>query len=100
MGKLIDSEKASKTPCICYQFGPTKEPKDLLCWSSGIVGCLTDKQEAKYCTVKEIKPATEGLKNRIETFTEGVQEASKRYKGEGIQKWLDLVSEELSKREI
>ena len=98
MGVVIDEELAKKTGCLCYQIGPTKEPWDLLCWSKGVIGTLTDRQEAKYCPTKEIKPATEGLKDRLEKFIESIHAAQKRYKGEGIQKWLDLVSEEMGKR--
>lgn len=97
MGIVINEELARKTPCTCYQIGKTKEPRDLLCWSSGIIGSLSDADEVLFCPTKVIKPATRELKDRLDRFTSAVRKASERYKGEGITRWLQLVSEEMRK---
>ena len=100
MGIVVDEKRAKETPCKCYQIGPTKEAHDLLCFSKGIIGTLTNAQEAIYCTKKDISSPTPRLKERINKFIEGIHAAQKRYKGEGIERWLELTGEELRKRGI
>lgn len=100
MGIIVNETAARETPCKCYQLGKTTEAHDLLCFSKGIVGGLTDEQESKYCTSKDILPPTPELKKRISDFTEAVQAASRRYKGQGILTWNRFVSEEARKRGV
>ncbi len=98
MGLIVDEEKARKTPCKCFQIGPTKEAHDLLCFSPGIIGTLTNAQDTAYCTKRNIEPPSPALKKRIAEFTEAVHAAARRYKGQGIQTWLRFVGEEMDKR--
>jgi len=100
MGIVVDEAKARETPCRCFQIGPTKEAHDLLCFSKGVIGTLTNAQDTAYCTKRNIEPPSPALKRRITEFTEAAQAASARYKGEGITRWLELVGEELDKRGI
>lgn len=100
MGIVVDKAKAKAARCKCYQLGATKKPEDILCFSEGIIGTLTNKQDVKYCAEKAVLPPTEGLKERIGNFAEAIHEAQKRYKGEGIEHWLELTGEELRRRGI
>lgn len=36
-----------------------------MCWSPGIVGTLTNRQDEEYCPVKTIEPATAKVGKRI-----------------------------------
>ena len=65
MGIVVDEARAETTPCYCYRIGPTDEPRDLLCWSPGIIGALTDEQEMLYCPEKTIVPPTERMSERL-----------------------------------
>lgn len=96
MGIVIQEEVAKTTPCKCFQL----KGDELLCFSQGVVGGLTDEQENTLCTKKQVNPPTKGQKERIAKFTEAVHAAKERYKGEGIQQWLGLVGEETKKRGI
>ena len=93
MGIEIGELKPEK--CKCY-----KLDDGLVCWRKGVIGTLSDSQEKRLCSSKEIKPATKELKERINKFTEAIHSAQERYHKEGITKWLVLVSEELKKRGI
>jgi hypothetical protein len=97
MGIVVDEIKAKSTSCECY-----KLDGELLCWSEGIIGALSDKQEEQFCTTKNIKPAPKELKRRINDFTEAIHNAQKRYAKEDkdIKKWLQIVSEEMKKKGI
>lgn len=68
MGIVIDREKALASPCLCYQIGPTTEPEDLMCFSSGIIGTLSDPQDRIYCEAKEIRPTTLEFSKHIQKF--------------------------------
>lgn len=97
----IELEKdLQPSECLCYQIGETKEAHDLMCFRKGIIGTLTDNQESKLCSTKDIRPPTKELKERIAKFTEAIHSAQERYHKEGIDKWLELVSEETKKRGI
>lgn len=99
MGHVINRSKALNTPCTCY-----KLDGELLCWSPGIIGTLTDKQEAIFCTSKDVTPATKELKNRIISWQEALDEAQERYWKEPYPhragRWQEIVSEELAERGI
>ena len=98
MGVVINEEVAKKTPCTCY-----KLDGELICWSKGIIGTMTDEQESTYCTSKDIKPATGELKDRINKFTEAIHSAQERYETEirpPAGRWQEIVGEELAERGI
>lgn len=98
MGILVDERRAEETPCKCFQIGPTKEAHDIICFSPGIIGTLTNAQDNLYCTKKDIGPPSPKLKERINKFVQAIHAAQTRYKGEGIETWLTLTGEELRKR--
>lgn len=65
MGVVIDEEVARKSPCLCYRIGETDKPEDLMCFSRGIIGTLSNAQDIKFCPEKEIKPATAKVMERL-----------------------------------
>ena len=98
MGIIVNEEVAKTTPCKCFKLN-----EELMCFSKGIIGTLSNEQEEIYCTSKEIEPATPGQKQRIAKFTEAVHAAKERYDiagKPGITDWLRLVGEETEKRGI
>lgn len=102
MGIVVDEELAKKTPCTCFKIGSTNEPKDLLCFSGGVIGTMTDAQDVKFCTERIIKPAEDGIRARVEKFREAseicVKEAEKYPKGERLLPRLACMGRELRKR--
>lgn len=99
MGIVINEEVAKTTPCKCFQL----KADELLCFSKGILGAMSDPQEEIYCTEKHIEPATHGQKKRIAAFTEAVQQAKERYEAEGKPgkgRWQELVGEEAEKKGV
>lgn len=100
MGIVVDDKLAKETPCKCFKIGPTKEAHDLICFSKGIIGTLTNAQDNIYCTKKDISPPSPELKQRFNRFVQAIHAAQSRYKGEGIETWLTLTGEELRKRGI
>jgi len=106
MGIVVDEEVAKRTPCTCYKIGPTNEPKDLLCFSPGVIGTLTDAQDVAYCTERHIKPAKDGIPTRVEKFREASDvcvrevEALGLPKGERLKARLECMGRELKKRGI
>jgi len=94
MGRITNEAKASEGKCNCQRIGRTDSAKDILCWSKGVIGTMTNEQEEKYCKEKNIKPATEGMRKRL-ILTTAMHQAKQRYKGEGMDRWIELVSEEL-----
>jgi len=99
MAYVVNKEVARTTPCKCFQL----KTDELLCFSKGCIGALTDAQEKTLCTEKHIEPPTPGQKERIAKFTEAVHAAKERYDREGkpgITTWLRYVGEEAEKRGI
>jgi len=98
MGFVTNEKTALATPCTCY-----KLDGELICWSKGIIGTMTDEQESTYCTSKDIKPATGELKDRINKFTEAIHSAQEKYETEITPppgEWQRLVGIELRERGI
>jgi len=103
MGIVIHKKVAEQTPCMCFKLGMSEEPEDLLCFSKGVIGALTDTQDIELCTRRDIREPTKGQKERLRRFKEAIAEAHRRYNEEGrlgIARWLQLVSEETRKRGI
>jgi len=102
MGIVIDEELARRTPCTCFKIGETEEPKDVLCFSHGIIGTLTNEQDVKFCTQRIIKPSEDGIRKRVELFREAsdicVLEAMGLPKGERLEPRLECMGRELRKR--
>lgn len=71
MGILIDEGKAATSPCTCFRIEPRGPdvPNNLLCFSPGIVGALSDKQDKQFCAILNIKESR-GLQERFKRFKE------------------------------
>ena len=90
-GIVIDEEVAKATPCSCYEY----EPEKFVCWSKGVIGTLTDAQEAMYCNPRIVKK-DKGIAERIRKFKEAVEAV----KGIPYPKRLTEFGKELRKRGI
>lgn len=103
MGIIMDEEIAKRTPCTCFKIGPTEAPKDLLCFSPGVIGTLTNEQDVTYCSDKLIKTDTK-IAERVQRFREASEicevETAKYPKGEKLVPRLQCMSRELHKRGI
>ena len=91
--------KALATPCRCVEYKPGKS----LCWSSGVVGALSDEQEKLYCpTVEKIeRPGTvERMRNWQEAVGVCKAEIEPIPKGERLEPWLTCMSRELETRGV
>lgn len=75
MGLVIDEEEARRTYCHGYRM----EDGEIIAWSPGVVGSLSDRQEKIYCgkgsLIEPISKAPE-LEKRIKTFREITHTAS------------------------
>lgn len=59
MGIVIDPEEAKRSECTCYRIEGKEEvptPEKVICFTDGIIGTLSDKQDKKYCKKKVVKP--------------------------------------------
>lgn len=69
MGILVDRRKAMETPCTCYKIGAGPEsPENLLCFSPGIVGSLSNTQDEDFCVERVVKPPSEEYSEHIGKF--------------------------------
>jgi len=69
MGIVVNEQEAKSTSCKCFKLSD----KELLCFSKGIVGALSDEQEKQYCTRRFIVKDNKALKNHILKFTDAVE---------------------------
>jgi hypothetical protein len=70
MGRITDEKKAFEA-CNCYKINPwgAETPDNLICYSPGIIGTLTDKQDEQ-CKKINIKPTPRHLRRHFEKFKE------------------------------
>lgn len=98
-GIVVDEAKAKATSCRCIEYRPGKK----LCFSSGVVGALSDEQEKLYCHPEE-KLESPGLEKRLKSWMGSVDickaEIAKVPPGERLKPWLSCMSRELSARGI
>ena len=101
-GVVVNEDRAKATPCKCVEYKPGKK----LCWSPGIIGALTDEQEALYCptTIAVERP---GTVSRMEKWQEAVDTCKieiasiPEEKGEErVTEWLNCMSRELKARGV
>lgn len=94
MGLVVDEVIAKNSPCKCYVI-PSRhgdiDHKELLCWSKGIIGALTDWQETIYCPDKEIIEDGKKLKRHIIEFSEAIAKC----KGLPFTDFIECVKREL-----
>lgn len=101
-GLVINEAKASDgSPCRCMTIqkvkGTTPSGTEDLCFHEGIVGTLSQTQNAQYCTTKFPLNDAEGFRRHIEKF----QSASAACVAEGastLESRLSCMSRELRKR--
>lgn len=101
-GIVVDEAKAKSSPCKCVEYKLGKK----LCWSSGIIGALTNEQEALYCpTTLEIDRP--GTVRRMEKWQEAVDTCKAELtlipeeRGEErMTTWMRCMSRELKARGI
>jgi len=68
MGILVDEVLARTSPCTCYKIGEPETPENIMCFSRGIIGTLSDPQDRKYCERKKVKAPTERFSKHIKKF--------------------------------
>lgn len=84
MGLLVDMKKARHSMCTCYYIGDKDlrlpklfdksiqdvgiRPEEVMCFSEGFVGTLSDDEDREYCNGGIIKES-ERLKNRLQCFS-------------------------------
>jgi len=94
-GIVVDEAKAKASPCRCIEYKPGKK----LCFSSGVVGALSDEQEKIYCA-PEVPLESPGLERRLKNWMGSVEickaEIAEIPKGERLEPWLSCMSRELA----
>jgi len=94
-GIVVNEATAMASACRCIEYRPGKK----LCFSKGIIGALSDEQEASYCPVTE-KLESPGLEKRLQDWMESVDickvEIASIPKGERLEPWLSCMGRELS----
>lgn len=98
-GIVVNEATAMASPCRCIEYRPRKK----LCFSRGIIGALSDEQEAIYCPVTE-ELESPGLEKRLKDWMDAVEtckaEIAPIPKGERLEPWLSCMSRELKARGI
>jgi len=98
-GIVVNEATAMASPCRCIEYRPGKK----LCFSRGIIGALSDEQEAIYCPVTE-ELESPGLEKRLKDWMDAVEtckaEIAPIPKGERLEPWLSCMSRELKARGI
>jgi len=98
-GIVVNEATAMASPCRCIEYRPGKK----LCFSKGIIGALSDEQEAIYCPVTE-ELESPGLEKRLKDWMDSVEtckaEIASIPKGERLEPWLGCMSRELGARSI
>jgi len=98
-GIVVNEATAMASPCRCIEYRPGKK----LCFSKGIIGALSDEQEAIYCPVTE-ELESPGLEKRLKDWMDAVEtckaEIAPIPKGERLEPWLSCMSRELKARSI
>lgn len=94
-GIVVNEAMAKATSCRCIEYRPGKK----LCFSKGIIGALSDEQEAIYCPTTEALESP-GLEKRLKGWMEAVEtckaEIAPIPKGERLEPWLGCMSRELA----
>jgi len=98
-GIVVNEATAMASPCRCIEYRPGKK----LCFSKGIIGALSDEQEAIYCPVTE-ELESPGIEKRLKDWMDAVEtckaEIAPIPKGERLEPWLSCMSRELKARGI
>jgi len=98
-GIVVNEATAMASSCRCIEYRPGKK----LCFSKGIIGALSDEQEAIYCPVTE-ELESPGLEKRLKDWMDAVEtckaEIAPIPKGERLEPWLSCMSRELKARSI
>jgi len=98
-GIVVDEAKAKATSCRCIEYKPGKK----LCFSSGVVGALSDEQEKLYCN-PEIPLESPGLEKRLKSWMGSVDickgEIAKVPPGERLKPWLSCMGRELKAKGV
>lgn len=98
-GIVVNEATAMTSPCRCIEYRPGKK----LCFSRGIIGALSDEQEAIYCPVTE-ELESPRLEKRLKDWMDAVEtckaEIAPIPKGERLEPWLSCMSRELKARGI
>lgn len=91
MGIVINEKEARESKCMCYKL----DGEDL-CWSRGVIGALSDKQETLYCNPKEYKNSSPRIKERYKKFIKVVEKC----KGLHLPEFLKCMSKEAEKERL
>jgi len=98
-GIVVNEAAAMASPCRCIEYRPSKK----LCFSKGIIGALSDEQEAIYCPTTEALESP-GLEKRLKGWMGAVEtckaEIAPIPKGERLELWLGCMSRELAARGV
>lgn len=101
MAIIVDEEIAKRSPCTCHKIGPTDNPEDLICFTSGAIGALTNVQDREYCSSKLIIKE-DRIRERVERFRRASQvckiKTAKYPKGERLIPRIKCMKRELKKR--
>ena len=81
MGTVVDKSKAFKK-CTCYKISDKPWPKGYLCYSSGVLGAMTDVQDLQ-CKRASKKDAPAALMEHLEEFGDVSKDCAigNKYKG-------------------
>lgn len=70
MGQIVEPIEARISGCTCYKIDPEggKNPNNLVCYSDGVIGSLSDKQDETLCSRKFIKLGSEEMSGHMSKF--------------------------------
>jgi hypothetical protein len=88
-----DRYKDPNTPCHCLTYQKSTGGESNICFKKGIIGTLSQDQEAEFCKVMEPIYGSTAMKRRLSSF----QQASEACSGMDLADRLNCMSKELKK---
>lgn len=70
MATVIDKEEAKESICTCYLIDPDegKTAENMMCFTEGMLGTLSDSQDRRYCENRTVKNASPALRRNYRNF--------------------------------
>lgn len=93
MGIVAEPVQAKNTACECH-----KIDDELICWSKGVIGALSDSQENSLCTVKNVSSMSKDYQSHIKKFKE-MSEISDKCLEEEVEDTWACVEKEAQKKQ-
>jgi len=99
MAKIVNEKLFKETPCTCFKINPKEGeiPSNLLCYSEGAIGVLSNRQD-KACKHQIILPTPPELEFHLKKFAHMGEIMHVCMKQKEKDKFYSCIAREASKR--